>query len=138
MRNLNVDFSDADKKVKQLDKVNDWAHPVGWWKVTTEGDCEGKSTDQLGTHYGHIAEIAFALAGLCEYSLQFQPVHDREPGVEIQRKANRRKVNISFAGGPLNARDPNTMDVYNWMNIHGVNVRDCNYYGAVTIEAMKG
>ena len=35
----------------------------GTFKVTTEGDCEGKSTRDLGVHTGYIDEIAFALAG---------------------------------------------------------------------------
>lgn len=45
--------------------------PVGWWRVTTEGDCEGKSVTNLGTHYGHICEIALGLAGAAYYALDF-------------------------------------------------------------------
>jgi hypothetical protein len=55
------------------------ASPVGWWSVSTEGDCEGRSTRQLGTHYGHVAEIAFALADKCYYVLEFKPVDAAPP-----------------------------------------------------------
>lgn len=48
-----------------------YASPIGWWKVTTEGDCEGRSTTDLGEHYGHVAEIAFALADKAYYGLRF-------------------------------------------------------------------
>lgn len=44
----------------------------GLWKVTTEGDCEGRSVRQLGTHEGYIDEIAFKLAKQCFYSLNFK------------------------------------------------------------------
>jgi len=44
-------------KVKGVEVVS----PIGWWKVTTEGDCEGRSVRQCGTFYGHIAEIAFGI-----------------------------------------------------------------------------
>jgi hypothetical protein len=46
----------------------------GIWEVTTEGDCEGKSVRNLGTHEGYLDEIAFALADKCYYSLRFRPV----------------------------------------------------------------
>lgn len=51
------------------------------WTVTTEGDCEGKSTRNLGTHTGYIDEIALALADKCYYSLHFERAKqlDRSP-----------------------------------------------------------
>ena len=45
----------------------------GLWEVTTEGDCEGKSTRKLGVYEGFIDDIAFALVGSCCYSLRFKP-----------------------------------------------------------------
>ena len=35
----------------------------GWWHVTTEGDDEGRTTRDLGYHYGYLDEIALRLAG---------------------------------------------------------------------------
>lgn len=46
----------------------------GTWIVTTEGDCEGRSTRQLGTHTGYFDEIAFALAKQAYYGLRFDAV----------------------------------------------------------------
>jgi hypothetical protein len=53
----------------------------GTWKVTTEGDCEGRSVKSLGVHKGHIDDIAFHLAPACMYSLTFTPtvVKDEHP-----------------------------------------------------------
>jgi hypothetical protein len=140
MHKLNVDFTDVDKpkQQKRLDKFNDWATPIGWWHVTTEGDCEGRTTNNLGDHYGHIADIAFALADKCHYSLQFRPdVAIRSPGITAQRKATGRGVHISFYDGPFRMQNPNEIDVSKWMNIEGVSVTECNYYGAVTLTARK-
>lgn len=47
--------------------------PYGRWKVTTEGDVEGRTTTHLGTYTGFIDEIAQKLASKCYYSLQFDP-----------------------------------------------------------------
>lgn len=55
--------------------------PVDTWKVTTEGDCEGRSTCDLGIHTGHIADIALKLGGFAMYQLSFEPVRpDRKVG----------------------------------------------------------
>jgi hypothetical protein len=48
-------------------------HPVvGRWRVTTEGDCEGRTTWEFGVHVGHVADIAAALAPLAHYALDFK------------------------------------------------------------------
>ena len=48
----------------------------GLWKVTTEGDCEGRSIRDLGMHEGFLDEIAFALADKAYYNLKFTLVAD--------------------------------------------------------------
>lgn len=49
------------------------------YKVTTEGDCEGRSTNNLGIWHGAIADIAFHLADRMFYSLNFEPVTINKP-----------------------------------------------------------
>ena len=66
----------------------------GYWKVTTEGDCEGRSTRDLGTFRGHIDEIAFHLANRCYYSLRFKPIEEKEIIPEFL--PNGEEVDISF------------------------------------------
>lgn len=46
----------------------------GTWKVTTEGDVEGRTTTNLGIYEGHIDEIALHLADKCSYALSFELV----------------------------------------------------------------
>ena len=54
--------------------AEDYKNPYGIWIVTTEGDCEGRSTRHLGVFQGYIDDIAFALAEKCCYSLEFEKV----------------------------------------------------------------
>lgn len=53
--------------------IGDYNSSYGIWKVTTEGDCEGKTTRNLGIYEGNISDIAFYLKNKCEYSLRFSP-----------------------------------------------------------------
>jgi hypothetical protein len=46
----------------------------GYWAVTTEGDCEGRTTRNLGTFKGWLDEIALHLADKNHYSLHFKKV----------------------------------------------------------------
>lgn len=46
--------------------------PIGRWRVTTEGYCEGNTSD-LGVHEGHVADIAIRLSGLANRGLTFIP-----------------------------------------------------------------
>ena len=64
----------------------------GFWEVTTEGDCEGKSVSRLGIYEGYIDEIALALADRCYYSLCFRPIDPRALDLTPKRKS----VEISF------------------------------------------
>lgn len=48
------------------------------WHVTTEGDCEGRTTRDLGVHFGQLDDIAFALSGSSCYKLQFDLVDPKD------------------------------------------------------------
>lgn len=66
----------------------------GLWSVSTEGDCEGRSTMGLGNHEGFIDEIALSLAGRAYYSLQFTPLKIIRQGERAT--PTKTEVNISF------------------------------------------
>lgn len=117
-----------------------WAKsPVGWWKVTTEGDCEGRSIDQLGTHYGHIAEIAFGLERGGGYSLTFEKTNEpngvywSDKDHHKERQAKRNKVNISLP--PITSKGFEN-EIAKWLDCPEVKVNPCNYYGAYTLELI--
>lgn len=108
--------------------------PVGWWEVTTEGDCEGRTTSHLGTYYGHVAEIAFSLK--CGgYSLQFRKIDTQEPPPENHTPYQivTKKTNISFFG--LNTGN-SVNSVREWLDCPEIEVSHCNFYGAYTITLL--
>lgn len=74
------------KKIKVLG-------PYNTWQVTTEGDCEGRSVRNLGTHTGFIDDIAFALADKAYYGLRFVPI---EPTVVDGSAKTGSAVNVSL------------------------------------------
>lgn len=73
----------------------------GFWKVTTQGDCEGRTTRNLGVHLGWVDEIAFALAGSACYDLCFEAV-DPEA---LPKNSTAKQVSISFANTYSMKRD---------------------------------
>ncbi len=71
-----------------------YKNTFGTWKVTTEGDVEGRSTTDLGVHTGHIDEIAQSLGARCFYSLRFSPFSPTPAPAEPEDKKPVRQVSI--------------------------------------------
>ncbi|AEQ34284.1 hypothetical protein D307_gp180 [Bacillus phage Bastille] len=67
----------------------------GIWKVTTEGDEEGRSTRDLGIHKGDIIYIAQKLAQHEFYKLTFTRVNPKEEDVVLPQKG---EVHITVYG----------------------------------------
>jgi hypothetical protein len=81
------------KKISQLPKIA-INNPVSIWKVTTEGDCEGRSTKELGIFKGHIVDIALSLADKSYYTLNFKETEHPKETLELP-KSNKVNVVIS-------------------------------------------
>lgn len=65
--------TDIVDKAAKFFLESDWPNdPVGTWMITTEGDCEGKTTRNITTVSGHFAEVALAYAGYAEYKLTLE------------------------------------------------------------------
>ncbi len=102
------------------------------FNVTTEGDCEGRSVNHLGTFTGYLDEIAFYLGNKAMYGLEFEmikPIKVYKPTVN--------EVNVSFG------IDSGTWDMDSDKRItyfkkllkqrKGVTVEDSNYYACVKL-----
>jgi hypothetical protein len=124
--------------------VQNYKSPVGIWKVTTEGDCEGRSTEDLGVHEGHIVDIAFRLSGHALYGLSFSPA---KPEDTLPHKTPRNKVNISLGinsgtWGRDMTKDEAADAIALFLDAEqsetaGVKVETCNYYACVTLLTNK-
>lgn len=112
---------------------NEYANLYGTWEVTTEGDVEGRSTRNLGTHTGWVDEIALHLGNKCGYSLCFNKVEEIKtynPTVK--------SVNVSF-GVKSGTWNLNSSERSNLMSIifkdRPVTIEKSNYYSAFVITS---
>lgn len=99
----------------------------GTFTVTTEGDCEGRTIKNLGTHTGFIDVIAFALSDKCYYSLYFSPVDPAAPLVDKGAAS----VNISMSA--IGVGENRHKNAYFAFAGRPVTVKESNFYGAVTL-----
>ena len=101
----------------------------GKWVVTTEGDVEGRSTKQLGTHEGYVDDIALALADHCYYTLDFTLAKglDREP-------PKRTETNVRIHNLGVDNNNVGVMQGLFDEAGRNVKVTGCNYYNSFTIE----
>lgn len=105
----------------------------GTWTVTTEGDCEGRSTRDLGTHTGYLDDIAFALADKAYYGLQFKLVDLNQ--MKTKPKTGT-KVQVSFDASTLSGALPNGERVQFFERIlkgRSVRVSPGTYFGCVEL-----
>lgn len=106
----------------------------GTWKVTTEGDCEGKTTIQLGTFTGHIDDLARKLTHGPGYSFHFEAIEPKEK--EDPLAANRDRVSISL---DIDSKtwDMNHSERVNVMKElfkdRPVEITDSNYYASFVL-----
>ena len=110
-----------------------WENPVGFWEVSTEGDCEGRSMRRLGIFNGHFCDIAFGLADKCCYSLHFRKIDPSEMIVPFGRK--RESVQITF--DDVSYREPDVVieGVRKIANPINIDVEKGMWNGHVTLRS---
>ena len=101
-------------------------NPYDTWKVTTEGDCEGRSKKNLGTFTGFFDEIAFALAKSCYYTLDFKRVENTDKFSKIPTD-NKVNVRIWDMGD-------NVSNYEKLLEGREVYVKRCNIYKSVELR----
>lgn len=122
----------APPKIDQI-KENGLPSPIGWWKVTTEGDCEGRTTKQLGEHFGHVAEIAFELGHNGGYVLEFDKIEKPErPEIPIrQAKTNKIFVRVNKPNYNCNWLEK---DFKTWMDAPQLKISEGNFWKSFLLE----
>ena len=129
-------------KIKLPEKTG-FESPVGWWDVTTEGDCEGRRTTKLGQHYGHVAEIAFYLANKSYYGLHFSPITEKlkKPSKRMHYMASGTTVNVQLnidSGTWSMDKLYRTAWMRGWLDANeDIKVSDSNYYACTKIELLE-
>lgn len=108
-------------------------YPVyGTFNVTTEGDCEGKSTRHLGTYTGYIDDIAFALADKCYYSLCFSLVKPED--LDMTPKKDSVNIHLDIDSGTWDKSPIELVDYYkNLFKERKVSIEKGNFSSSVNI-----
>lgn len=107
--------------------------PEGTWKVTTEGDCEGRSINHIGTYKGNILDIVKDLSARAYYKLTVSRVVDSE--LSTQRSAYKEvSFNINWEKG---IELHNKKDHLRALTQHlrdGETLEESNYHGSVLLK----
>lgn len=108
----------------------------GTFKVTTEGDCEGRSMEDLGVYTGYVDEIAFALADKCCYKLCFTLV---EPiTLDLTPKKDTVKISLDIDSGTWDFNVADAMEYFkDFFANRDVEVIGTHGYGSCTISTHK-
>lgn len=116
-------------------KINMPPSTFGVWEVTTEGDCEGRTTRNLGIHEGFIDEIAFKLADQAEYKLQFKWLQPRSIA-EKPAVATEVHISLSIDTGTWDTHGSERTEIFRSF-LHGrdVEVQDGQFYASVKLLA---
>lgn len=108
----------------------------GTFKVTTEGDCEGRSVRDLGVYTGYIDEIAFALADKCYYKLCFTLVEPTK--LDLTPKKDTVEISLNIDSGAWDFNGADAMEYFkDFFANRDVEVIDTHGYGSCTISTHK-
>jgi hypothetical protein len=114
-----------------------YKNSYGLWQVDTEGDCEGRTSKQLGKFFGHMDEIALFLADRCFYSLTFKKVSDDCYDFGSPTK-NGVYVTLDIASNTWDMDREHLSDVVGEMlKDRPVEVTEGKYYASVYISGTK-
>lgn len=112
-------------------------YPVyGRWKVTTEGDCEGRTVTQLGYWDGYVDEIALHLAEKAYYGLKFTFV-DPQPKQLVPTMP---EVHVQFdieSGTWDMKREHRVLEMKKLFKDRPVFIDKSNYYASFKIKSKE-
>lgn len=108
----------------------------GTFRVTTEGDCEGRGTTDLGVHTGYIDEIALALADKCMHTLRFTMMNLKE--LDLTPKKDMVQIGFDIDSGTWDLNTEDAMTYFkNIFKDRDVEVIDACGYGKCIISTHK-
>ncbi len=106
----------------------------GLWKVTTEGDCEGRSVRDLGIHEGYLDDVAFDLADKTYYYLQFTLVEPKKPIPSTKPSPKSVNIVLNIESGTWEMSGSERVKLISKiLSGRPVQVSDGQYYASVTL-----
>lgn len=105
------------------------------WKVTTEGDCEGRTVHDLGEHTGFIDDIAFELGSKAYYSLTFDLVRNETIVSKKPKPVDQVNVVLGIDSGTWDLHGKERAnEVREILKGRGVVVDEGTYYASVILK----
>lgn len=98
------------------------------YKVTTEGDCEGRTTRDLGVWQGDIIDIALGLADQCAYSLTFKEIE-----INGALQPTRKEVEITMWESDLSNKDLLFYNMRNDTRLKSLNNNGSMWRGKISL-----
>ncbi|WCK57226.1 hypothetical protein PP175_28980 (plasmid) [Aneurinibacillus sp. Ricciae_BoGa-3] len=134
MRQLREELQQKEARLKQLEEEN--FDVFGVWKVTTEGDEEGRTTKDLGTHSGNIFDIVKKLSDQSFYKLRVERVGHYKPNEKDLHK----KHSVNFSIEDKSIKMHNEEDQIKKLTPYlpeGHRLSDSQYFGAIKLEWIE-
>jgi len=118
---------------REVKVKEEYKNTYGRWQVTTEGDCEGRTTTDLGIHLGHVDDIAFYLADKALYGLEFKKLEDIEEYRDIGKEVH---VQFDIESETWNKTSKElTEDMKQIFMDRPVGVEESNYYASFKLTS---
>lgn len=114
----------------------DYENLYGFWHVTTSGDCEGRTTRDLGVHEGWVDDIAFAFAHKAMYDLTFERVNPVDWSMNNENpKADEVHVRFNIDSGTWDLKGDDLVDwAANVFKDRPCHVLRSNYFSAFALS----
>ena len=131
-----VETTKSKPKESSMNEIkNGYDNVYGTWRVTTEGDVEGRSVKELGTYTGYVDEIALHLSDRVYYSLTF--TRSEDVGEYVQ-KNDSVSVQFDIESGTWPICNSGNLDkIREIFSERDVEIVDSNYYASFTIKSNK-
>lgn len=142
-------YEAKQKLSKELEEINNqielgnyglspnWPSPIHKWRVTTEGDVEGRSIKFIGEYSGHIADITKMLveSGVSPcYSFRFTPVKKLEQMENPKKIFKGCDISLDIDSGTWSMDgEQRKRAISKWMQKNDFEVQDGTGYACVKL-----
>lgn len=114
-------------------------NPYGLWKITTEGDCEGRSIVEVAIEEGHLDELAKKYSGESYYSLTFHKVTKEDSVKKIKPIQEGVHITLDINSDIWDMTSEERVEAINeLLKERKVEVSQSNYYASVYLTFLTG
>ena len=110
----------------------------GFWEVSTEGDCEGKTSKKLGIHKGYLDEVALHLGNKACYGLYIKEATDKNPLLRLEPNCNSVNISLDIKTNTWDlSPSQRAIEIGKFLKDRPVVVSQSNYHACVTLTSKE-